>query len=785
MSRISRYVFKEILGPTLLGMAVYGLVLVMNLLLEAAELLIRRDLPLGLVTQYILLSLPRIMVLVIPMAVLLGVLVGIGRLSADSEITALRASGYPDRRLLVPVVALGLLASSISWLLFNQAVPAANYAQHQLNAQIFLTADINREIQPRSFYERIPNMLIYADTASPADGTLRQVLLYQKFPAGDEELSLAGAVSMRQQPADGTIEFHLDQVVSHAWQSGEPDVYQITRSDSQVIERPPDLVMQEMIRSLAAPPPRNLREQTVSELLITLEGVQPRADTSSGRRQIAETLVEVHKKFSLPLTPLVFSILGLPLALGRRRATGRSWGFTMSLLVIIVSYAMLTVGEQLADRGLLSPAVAMWAGNVLFLAIGLAMLATGSRLDFGLRSSPRRTRIAEDLTLEAVEGRQAAVESPRGIQIPPGAGPRQFPSTLDRYLLRHLFGLSALVALSLAVLFTIFYAVQAIDDVSQGGKGVALLVPYLLYLQPQILFSYVVPISLCIGTLVSFALLARTHELTAIRAGGIGLVRVATPFVMASLVMAALSFAANDAVLPYSNQQANQIRDQLRNRSPRSYRIPSRRWVFGTQGLLFNFSDFNPKRQEFQALSVFKFQPGSFNVVERVFAARAVWRDGAWSLEDGWIRTFSGAQERYDPFSTLTFAQIDPPDYFVQDWKAPDQMNYRELRAYVLDLERRGYDSRELRVGLYRKFAVPGVCLVMVLIGLPFAFRIERRGPVFAIAVSILLAFVYYGTLQAFGKLGEVALLPPLLAAWAPNLLFSGIGLYLTATARW
>ena len=112
-------------------------------------------------------------------------------------------------------------------------------------------------------------------------------------------------------------------------------------------------------------------------------------------------------------------------------------------------------------------------------------------------------------------------------------------------------------------------------------------------------------------------------------------------------------------------------------------------------------------------------------------------------------------------------------------------MNFRELREYVGDLELRGYDTRELRVGLHRKIAIPSVAVVMVLIGLPFAIRVERRGPMFAIAVSILLVFVYFGVLQVFGKLGEVAILPPFFAGWAPNILFGGTGIYLASISRW
>ncbi|HET6372062.1 MAG TPA: LPS export ABC transporter permease LptG [Candidatus Polarisedimenticolia bacterium] len=785
MSRISRYVFKEILGPALLGLVVYGLVLLMNLMLEAAELLIRRDLPASLVAQYVLLALPRILVLAIPMATLLGILVGIGRMSSDGEITALRAAGYSDRRLLVPVVALGLIASIASGILFHAAVPAANYTQHLLNAKIFLASDINREIQPRVFYERIPNLLIYADAASPSDGTLRQVLIYQRSPAGQEEVSLAGSASMRQQAAEGTIEFQLENVVSHSWQSSEPDLYQISRSDRQIIDRPPDLIMQEMIRSLAAPPPRSLREQTLTELLNTLASLKLLPSTHSSRRQISETLVELHKKFSLPATSLIFAILALPLALGHRAGGGRTWGFVVSLLVIILFYIMLTVGEQLADRDVLSPALAMWAGNILFAGLGLGMLVTGSRFDLALRPASRRPRTAAPIQGGAPGSPLDVSSTPAPPPPSPAPESRQFPSTLDRYLLKQFFKMTLMVAVSMAVLFTLFYALELVDDATHSESPFGLLGLYLLYLQPQIAFSYVIPISLCIGTLVTFALLARSHELTAIRAGGVGLFKVATPFVLVSAITAATSFGAHDAVLPYANQKANQIRDQIRNRSPRSYRQPTRRWVFGSQGLLVNFSDFNPKKQEFQDLAVFRFAPGTFDLTERVFAATAHWEEGGWLLKNGWTRRFSGEQETYDAFADLKFNEMDPPDYFVQEWKAPDQMSYRELRRYVLDLELRGYDTRELRVGLYRKVAIPAVAMVMVLIGLPFAVRVERRGTVFAVAVSILIAFVYYGVLQVFGKLGEVALLPPLLAAWAPNLLFAGAGLYLMSTARW
>ena len=781
MSRIARYVLREMFWPTTLGLLIYGVVLLMNLLLGAAELFIRRDLPLSMVGQYLLLSLPRILVLAIPMSVLVGVLVGIARMVSDSEITALRAGGYSDRKLLIPVILLGLAATIVSAILFNQGVPAANYAQHQLTARIFLKSDINREVQTGVFYERIPNLLLYAQGSSPEDGALKNVLLHQKSPGGHEEIYFAKTLSMQQQELRGAIEFQLDNVVSHAWTASRPGRYQVSHSARQIIDRPPDIFAQEMVRSLTSPPPPNLREQSFGQLRQTLASLRDLPDSPSARRQIQETLVELHKKVSLPATSLVWAILALPLSLGHRRHAGRTWGFVVSILVVAISYALLTAGEQMASRGRISPWLAMWSWNILFGAIGLFLMATGTRVDVSswlrLRRPSESTRIGQAIAAE----REAELEIPE-----PRLRQRRFPSTIERYLFRHLIPLSLFVAASLMVLFTIFYAVELVDDLSRGDKPISLLLPYLLYLQPQVLFSSVAPISLCIGTLVSFALLARTQELTAIRAGGIGLFRIAAPFIVTGIVVAVVSFVANDRLLPLTNQKANMIRDEIRNRSARSYRRPERRWVFGSQGLLFYFSEFNANRSEFQDLALIRFAPGTFDITEHTFAKRAVAQpDNGWLLQDGWTRRFTPQGEVYEAFASQNRTEIDPPEYFAQDWKAPDQMDFAELRQHINELEQRGHDTRELRVGLHRKFAIPAVSIVMVLIGFPLALRIERRGPMVAIAASITIVFVYFGVLQVFGKLGEVASLPPIIAAWAPNVLFSALGVYMTSTARW
>ncbi len=809
MTRIQRYVFRELLGPTLVGVLAYGLILMTNLSMHAAEMMIRRDLPASLVAQFVALALPRIAVLTLPMAVLLGILVGIGRLVSDNELSALRSLGYNDRRLILPALILGLLATALTWLLYDTAVPIANYAQHQLQARIFISSDLNREIQPRTFYEKIPGLLIYADEANPTDGTLQRVLIHQKTEGGREEISTSGRARIEYRDEDGVLNFRLKDVVSHTWDQADPLVYQVARRDEESIVRPPDIFTTEMLRSLEKPPPPNLREQNMVQLLDTIRSFNEMEPGAIRRRFRNEAWVELHKKFSIPATCLVFAFLALPLGLAQRRG-GRAWGFLISLLVVAVQYFLLTTGEQTADRGRMPPWLAMWLGNLIFLAVGFILLAIAGRWSWDpgallARMSRRRRSVPAPATAEPepASPRQeaalppavpdpvgaATVQSARAPRFkPPEPLPwrRRFLPAIDLYLLRTLTFVGALVAISLTLLFALYASLDLIDDMSRGRASPALLLQYLGNVLPQFITSYVLPMTLCAATLITFALLARTHELTALRSAGVGPFRVAWTFLIVGILAAATSFVALDSILPATNQNAIELRDRIRGRSPRSYRQTERRWVFGSGGDLVTFSSLRPDPGEILDLTVMKFHPGTLRVEERIFAERALWHeDRGWELVNGWRREFGDGGERYEEFDLRPAAGLDPPAYFSQEWKAPDQMNIGELRSHVSDLRRRGYDTREIQVGLHRKIAVPAICVVMVLIALPFGLRIEKRGPFFGLGVALLLAAVYFFLMQMSGKVGEIGLLPPVLAAWAPNVLFSGAGLYLMASSRW
>ena len=185
----------------------------------------------------------------------------------------------------------------------------------------------------------------------------------------------------------------------------------------------------------------------------------------------------------------------------------------------------------------------------------------------------------------------------------------------------------------------------------------------------------------------------------------------------------------------------------------------------------------------FANLTVFEFQPGTFKLSRRIFAASAHWDQhlGRWILENGWTRSFQGESvSAYDTYTLNTFPEIrEQPAYFKKESRQSQEMSFSELRTYIADLQQSGFDTMRLRVQLNRKLAYPVITLVMAIFAVPFALSMGKRGSLAGIATAIGMAVAYTVIASIFESMGNVNALPPMLAAWSPDLLFGMAGAYL------
>jgi lipopolysaccharide export LptBFGC system permease protein LptF len=237
----------------------------------------------------------------------------------------------------------------------------------------------------------------------------------------------------------------------------------------------------------------------------------------------------------------------------------------------------------------------------------------------------------------------------------------------------------------------------------------------------------------------------------------------------------------NETYLPYANQRQDALRNQIKGRPPQTYSHPQR-WIFGENSKIYNYDLFSPLQNLFGGLSVVEIDPATFNVRRRIFATRAHWSASQkiWLLESGWVRDFSGGSvTRFDQFNVQAFPELtEPPEYFNREVRQAFQMNWSELKRYIEDLRRAGFDVAGLSVQWHVKIAYPLIAPVSMLLAIPFAFLVGSRGAIGGVAIGITIGIGYWSIARLMEAMGGVGQLPPVLAGWSPDLIFFFIGLY-------
>ena len=760
MRLISRAILKDILPPFLLGFAAYTFILLVRTILLMTDFFVRRSATLSQVGWLVLLSIPWIVVLTVPMAFLLGVLIGIGRLSGDSELVALRACGVGPWRIYRPTLAAAALLSAAVFLFYNLVLPRANEALTRSMARVAATSVVNL-VQPRTFREPRPGVTLFFDRVGADGRSFEGVFL----KLGDDDrlsrivVARKGALTLEE----GKLWLDLSSSVVHEVDRDDPTHYRTNRNEFQRILFSDDIEATAQARISYE---KGLRAQSLSELLATERRVR---NSSPERHRL--TLVEIHKKFSIPFACFAFAVIGIPLAETSRRG-GRGSGFALSLAILVVYYVLLSNGETWAQEGKLDPAVAMWLPNALLIGLGvLASRRTGrERGGFRLRL-PRRSRPT------------AAPETSRPAWF---AGFLRFPAILDRYVLGRFFTTLALVFASVLLLSAIVDYSEKVDEILKNRPPGPVLAGY--YQAFLLLIAMdIAPFTVLIAALICLGALSKNNEDTAFKASGVSLHRLGAPILVVAGIGAVLAFAIGEYVLPIAKQREIRYKNRIHGR-PVDYglRTPSERtWYLARDGRIWHREQSDPDRGLLVSASVYEFGPG-FELVRRVGAREAAWdaTAGAWTLRQGWQREFAGGATA--SFATFLEEQTsgDPPAVFAAERRLPAEMRFRELERYSRRLKKTGYPTASLETALQSKIAKPLLLPVMALLALPFAFRIGRRGALAGIGVGLALGMVFLVANALFGKLGDVGALPPVLAAWSPHVLFSTAAAFLLVRLR-
>jgi lipopolysaccharide export system permease protein len=358
------YILKEIVPIFFIGLMTFTIILLMDKILKLIELIVNQGGSLSDVLMLFLFISPSFLILTIPVAVLLGTLLTFGRLSSDSEITAFKASGMSLYQLFFPIAIFAVATFLLTNFLVFYGLPWGNKG---FKATLYRLAQskVDIEIKERVFNDAFRGLVVYADRVPLQGNHMEGILIHDQREKGKSHTILAQEGFIINNPESQEIILRLKSGDIHRFEP-EAHTFQKIKFDTY------DLKL-ELARTFAAMEKKLTdREMSIGDIQKKMEDVKKTGkDTTSYE-------VELHKRYAIPFTCIVFAIIGVPLGIQPHRS-GRSYGFVLSIFILLAYYISLTASEMLALRKIMPAYSAGWLPNILFTGLGIYLLVKTAR----------------------------------------------------------------------------------------------------------------------------------------------------------------------------------------------------------------------------------------------------------------------------------------------------------------------------------------------------------------------------------------------------------------------
>lgn len=348
------YIFREITVPFLLGFAVFTFVLLMGRFMNLAEMVVAKGVPLSDILRLLVYMLPSFSFVTIPMAFLLAVLLAFGRLSADNEITALKSGGISLYGILPPVIGFAFLAYLATTVITVYALPWGNTAFKTLLYDA-INLRVNISLKDGVFNDDLPGLVIFVSRYNEENHQFSGALIYDDRNSEEPATIFARSGMILADPEKKSLRLRLQDGGVHrlhgksGYQLMEFDSYDLNFSFNQTYKIVP----------------------TINELDMTFKELRGAMKLTGFDPSIIRNLhLEFHRRLAFPFACFVFALIGVPLGLQNRRS-GKSSGFSLCIVVLLLYYILLSVGKTLGQKAIVAPAFAMWMPNLIFIGIGI------------------------------------------------------------------------------------------------------------------------------------------------------------------------------------------------------------------------------------------------------------------------------------------------------------------------------------------------------------------------------------------------------------------------------
>jgi lipopolysaccharide export system permease protein len=383
---------------------------------------------------------------------------------------------------------------------------------------------------------------------------------------------------------------------------------------------------------------------------------------------------------------------------------------------------------------------------------------------------------------------------------------------LDKYLIKQFFFVMLFSLIAFWIIFLIVDLVENLDKFIDRHTTLLVIIKYYLFYTPYIVVLSL-PVAMLLSCLFSLGQLAKHNELTAMKSAGISLYRILFPLFVFSFLISILTLIVGESIIPFTYQKMMDVRTIEIEKGKRDNNLILQDvFVQGGEGIIFHLASYDPKAKMGTDALVQRFADSRLK--EEIQAKRARWKESGWLFENGVEMIFSDSLvetpavdstsgtdtslllshrkekivsgiEKYESFDKLFRLDLKiKPEALTQRQKKPDEMGYFELADYVKIKKRSGQLVAKEATDLNLKISFPLVNFIIVLFGAPIAANPKRSGLAIGFAISLFIAFVYYTLIRMGQSFGYSEKLPPILAAWITNIIFSILGVVLLIKAK-
>ncbi|MFZ5906904.1 MAG: LptF/LptG family permease [Nitrospirota bacterium] len=344
---------------------------------------------------------------------------------------------------------------------------------------------------------------------------------------------------------------------------------------------------------------------------------------------------------------------------------------------------------------------------------------------------------------------------------------------LWRYYVREFLKIFGIVAVGLAMIFSILDLLDKIDELERGRVTAISLGSYVFLNIPKYLY-YLFPMMLLICGLFMAGQASRCRELIAFKAAGGRLRRLFIPFIFLGVVYSFLGFLIGEIVIPDFGEKTLELKKEILKSGDRLAFQKDAVWMRGTDGSLIRIGRYIPRSRIIQDISIFL--TGDDSVRMRIEAGSAIWNEqqgvsGAWELRDVVMYDMEAGKIQRSP--AVAFPSLESPDFFRKVTRKPEEMGIRELYDYTQRLHAAGFSNRKLLVDLNSKVSYPVANFFMLLLGVSLAVTRRAGGGLFAAGLGIAISVIYWFGYALMLSMGYAGILPPAIAAWSVPLLFA------------